>query len=406
MRNLAAISGLSLLGFLLVWGLRSVPWPPLEAAGEEGAVVRAERFELVDDAGKLRGWLGVDEDGAAGLTLAGRDGAPHATLSVAADGPAQLRCARPNGRGAAVSLGVSEGGSSGLVLHDGAGRLAADLSLDSESGEPVPGIRTRRVIHRERVPVDGYATLRLHRQGEEPRVGVVAGDGGSSGLLLRGRKGRASLEVTDYGFCDLVFTRAGAGHASLALGRTGGARRAEVRLGNEGAKRHLSLHEDWLEIPGRDPNHPPLRFGYGMLSLRADKLLEAEAGGGWQPAPGPKARPSASGPLGAAALLTALWHINSSAKGPGLRIGHTTESNEAELAVEDQLDIRLGNMHRKEAIVYSIPHGRNLKLSLHDAKGYRAGVWVLPWTYMELNAPGGRTMLKLGDDGLRRPDGR
>lgn len=100
---------------------------PAEAAPDKGGVhkvVRAERFEVVDQNGKARVTLGADKDGS-GLTLWDEKGTPHASLAATKNG-------------------------SGLVLHDEKGNVRAVLSafwtgpglaLADENGKLCAGLR-------------------------------------------------------------------------------------------------------------------------------------------------------------------------------------------------------------------------------------------------------------------------
>ena len=56
-----------------------------EKTAQEPQVIRAERFEVVDKNGKVRGELGLRSDGVPVLRLYDEDGAPRVGLSPKAD---------------------------------------------------------------------------------------------------------------------------------------------------------------------------------------------------------------------------------------------------------------------------------------------------------------------------------
>jgi hypothetical protein len=56
-----------------------------EKAPQETQVIRAERFEVVDEDGKIRGELGLRSDGVPILRLYDEDGAPRVGLSPKGD---------------------------------------------------------------------------------------------------------------------------------------------------------------------------------------------------------------------------------------------------------------------------------------------------------------------------------
>ena len=77
---ISAVIGL-VAGF--IGGRFALPPTPTEA----GAVMRAQLFQLVDQAGRQRGRLGVDEHGAARLALFGPDGSlPRVSLAATPQG--------------------------------------------------------------------------------------------------------------------------------------------------------------------------------------------------------------------------------------------------------------------------------------------------------------------------------
>jgi hypothetical protein len=83
--------------------------PPVPQAGP---VVQAQDFQLVDQAGRIRGRLGVDAHGAARLTLFGPDGAlPRVSLAATPQGGGRTGAGRrptPERRGPQSRPGLPE----------------------------------------------------------------------------------------------------------------------------------------------------------------------------------------------------------------------------------------------------------------------------------------------------------
>jgi hypothetical protein len=132
---ISAVLGLA-AGFL--GGRLAAPPAPVAAlAPEAGAVVKAQDFQLVDPAGRLRGQLKVDEHGAARLALLGPDGAlPRVTLAATPQGGAELELGDDQRQNAVVlqadpdarTIALYQGGKLRLGLEAGKrGEPAVDL---------------------------------------------------------------------------------------------------------------------------------------------------------------------------------------------------------------------------------------------------------------------------------------
>lgn len=136
--------------------------PVVTAAAAQAAdavpdVVRAKRFELVDDTGKMRALLAMHPDGSPGLWLldtAGKargglfvatDGRPTLSLYDAAGEPLAMLGVLPDGSWGLwlvdatgtprAALGVRPNGTSGLALSDAAGEARALLATSAD-GSP------------------------------------------------------------------------------------------------------------------------------------------------------------------------------------------------------------------------------------------------------------------------------
>ena len=89
-------------------------------------VVRAQRIELVDAQGQVRGVMEQDENGGT-LRLMDSGGKLRASVSVDSDGPAVSLFAADETPKAIVNLGND--GHPGLSLRDGGGKVRYDLRL-------------------------------------------------------------------------------------------------------------------------------------------------------------------------------------------------------------------------------------------------------------------------------------
>ena len=359
-----------------VCALDAVSWPSLEGAGEaRGVVVRAERFEVADAAGRVRGWLGVAEDGSAGLTLRGKNDKCRAELRAGPAGTPALRCSHGHGKRAGAWLGISERGSSGFVLFDKAGEPRADLSVAASESTQLPG--PRAAVGR---PGDGWGSWRRRDQGEAHewtglrlqgkggrfRSQLSVNGRGTSGLFLVGKEGksRCGLLVGDYGWCQLACDAGGKGtEARLSLDRQGQSR-ATVHLRKERRTRELRLERWGLTIPGQDINRPRVQLVPGYLHLRPD---------GWAKDSG-----------GRACLRTSRWPY-STALGPALWLSALPGKGEVEVRMAYQTEVRIGDNSRKPHVALTIPAGLNMMLYLHDGKARRAMFSVLGSAKLEFS---------------------
>jgi hypothetical protein len=94
----------------------------------------AERFNLRDRAGHLRGSLGVTTDGTASLVLYNTAGAHQAGLGVLPDGTASIFLGSPAGR-TVTELTLYRDGTPSLVVRDRAGKTRMLLGTASD-GQP------------------------------------------------------------------------------------------------------------------------------------------------------------------------------------------------------------------------------------------------------------------------------
>ena len=133
----AAVQGAAcglMIGVVLLVGGRV--WRPATVAAQAPvvpAVMKAQRFELVDAAGKLRALLWLPLSGAPGLDLLDGTGAMRASLSLSPDGSPKLDLSDATGKRRAVlgaaNLEAAKTGEetkrseSSLVLFDKDGKV-------------------------------------------------------------------------------------------------------------------------------------------------------------------------------------------------------------------------------------------------------------------------------------------
>jgi hypothetical protein len=94
--------------------------------GSSPEVVRAQRFELVDSAGNVRGLLSLGDRACPRLVLFDEEGDARARLMLHLDGTPMLSLYDQKGTGG-VALMVEEGGPRGLHLRDKEGILRATV---------------------------------------------------------------------------------------------------------------------------------------------------------------------------------------------------------------------------------------------------------------------------------------
>jgi hypothetical protein len=101
------------------------------AAGTNAApeVLRAQRFELVDSAGNVRGLLSLGDQTCPRLVLFDEQGDARARLMLHLDGTPMLSLYDQTGRGG-VALAVGEEGPRGLHVRDEEGTVRARMCAD------------------------------------------------------------------------------------------------------------------------------------------------------------------------------------------------------------------------------------------------------------------------------------
>lgn len=157
-----------------------------------GAVVdevRAKRFLLVDDSGKLRAVLGAATAGAVSLGLLDNDDKIRSVLIVDADGTPRLEMlAADETRRLVLSVFPNR---SGLALFGEAARGGAILDIAAD-GAVTLGLTDRKERTRAGLLLlpDGTALLKLTDTTQRVRAALGVGKDGSPGLGMWDRDGR------------------------------------------------------------------------------------------------------------------------------------------------------------------------------------------------------------------------
>lgn len=137
----AAVQGTTcglMIGALLLIGGRV--WRPAAVAAQatQPAVVdvmRAQIFQVIDAAGRVRAALSVAPGGTVGLTLVDAAGERRAVLFIESDGTPGLSLMDAEGKPRA-GLTVSRDGEAVFAVQDTAGKMRAILGMNSD-GRPI-----------------------------------------------------------------------------------------------------------------------------------------------------------------------------------------------------------------------------------------------------------------------------
>ncbi len=181
---ISAVLGL-LAGF---WGGRLAAVPPLAAP----AVMRAEHFQLVDPAGKVRGRLGVDPLGVARLVLLGGDPTgPRVRLAAYPQGNATLELGDDQGQ-SAVEIQATPQGSRNISFYS-AGKLCLELAVQP-NGAPAVGLydQGNRLITLGVTP-QGDAQLLFYGASHKTALEAISKKNGDRSLNIMGKDGTPRL---------------------------------------------------------------------------------------------------------------------------------------------------------------------------------------------------------------------
>lgn len=148
-------------------------------------VVRAKRFELVDDEGEVRAILGPGPDNSVGLSFLGKGTAAERTsVGINAGGSAFVDTRDATGEGG-IRLGVEEEGTAVIRFRDQQGRDRCNIGYrPAEAGDGPNTIGIRFADENGRgqaqlgVAPNGDANLILYDQAGNEKVSLVVEAGG------------------------------------------------------------------------------------------------------------------------------------------------------------------------------------------------------------------------------------
>ena len=176
---ISAVLGL-LTGFL--GGRLAAPPVP-----EAGAVMRAQLFQLVDQAGRPRGRLGVDAHGAARLALFGPDGAlPRVSLAATPQGGAELELGDDQ-RQSAVLLKADQDIRTIALYREGKLRLGLEVQKNGEAAVNLYDKGNRLLTLG--LTTQGDPHLTFYGEGQKAALEVISKKNGDRSLNLLGNNG-------------------------------------------------------------------------------------------------------------------------------------------------------------------------------------------------------------------------
>ena len=176
---ISAVLGL-LTGFL--GGRLAAPPVP-----EAGAVMQAQLFQLVDQAGRPRGRLGVDEHGAARLALFGPDGAlPRVSLAATPQGGAELELGDDQ-RQSAVLLKADQDIRTIALYREGKLRLGLEVQKNGEAAVNLHDQGNRLMTLG--LTNEGDPHLTFYGEGQKAALEVISKKNGDRSLKLLGNNG-------------------------------------------------------------------------------------------------------------------------------------------------------------------------------------------------------------------------
>ena len=154
---------------------------------EAGAVIQAQDFQLVDQAGRPRGRLGVDAQGAARLMLWGPDGTlPRVSLAATPQGGAELELGDGQ-RQNAVGLKADQDTRNIALYHEGKLRLGLEVQKNGEAAVNLYD-KGHRLMSLG-LTNQGDPHLTFYGEGHKAALEMVSKKNGDRSLNLLGKNG-------------------------------------------------------------------------------------------------------------------------------------------------------------------------------------------------------------------------
>jgi hypothetical protein len=157
--------------------------PPVEA----GAAIKAQDFQLLDPAGRLRGELKLDEHGAARLELFGLDGTrPRLSLAATPQGGAEIELGDGRHQNA-VALKADRSTQNIALYHDGKLRLGLEVQKNGEAAVNLYG-KGNRLISLG-LTNQGDPHLTFYGEGHKATLEMVSKKNGDRSLNMLDKNG-------------------------------------------------------------------------------------------------------------------------------------------------------------------------------------------------------------------------
>jgi hypothetical protein len=149
--------------------------------------MRAQLFQLVDQAGQVRGRLGVDAHGAARLALFGPDGAlPRVSLAATPQGGAELELGDDQ-RQSAVLLKADQEARTVALYYEGKLRLGLEVQKNGEAAVNLYDKGNRLMTLG--LTNQGDPHLTFYGEGQKAALEVISKKNGDRSLNLLGNNG-------------------------------------------------------------------------------------------------------------------------------------------------------------------------------------------------------------------------
>jgi hypothetical protein len=182
---ISAVLGLT-TGFL-GGRLAAPPAPAAAPLAEAGAVVQAQNFQLVDQAGRVRGRLGVEDQGTARLTLFGLDGTlPRVSLAATPQGVAELELGDDQHQNAVV-LKADQSAQNIALYHEGKLRLGLEVQKNGEAAVNLYEKGNR--LMSLGLTTQGDPHLTFYGEGHKAALEMLSKKNGDRSLNLLGKNG-------------------------------------------------------------------------------------------------------------------------------------------------------------------------------------------------------------------------
>jgi hypothetical protein len=166
-------------------GGRFAPHPTTPPA--PAALIQAQDFQLVDQAGRVRGRLGVEAHGAARLTLSGPDGTlPRVSLATTPQGGAELELVDAQHQNA-VALKADQDARNLALYHEEKLRLGLEVQKNGEAAVNLYGQGNRLMSLGLTNQTDPHLTF--YGEGHKTALEMVSKKNGDRSLNLLGKNG-------------------------------------------------------------------------------------------------------------------------------------------------------------------------------------------------------------------------